>query len=313
MRAPFRTLGSAGGFACLLLVAGATTDLHAQNPVTNSRVPEDLMASSSSGAAGQRHSAGVSSADRGGCLIEPAVTTEVAAGAPGVLATVAVERGQRVSRGQVLAVLDHDVEKAMVAAAQTRAQARSAIEAARATRDMARRKVQRMNALNRLSAGATLELELAQSELEVAEHRLRQAEEAAQIARQDHEIARQQFAQREVRSPIDGIVADRLLEPGERVDGRPIVRLMTLDTLRVELVLPAERFGSLRPDMVLEVTPDIGGTGGVPARVVQVDPFVDAASATFRARLSLANAGQRVPAGARCTVAMPAAPTPRGS
>jgi multidrug efflux pump subunit AcrA (membrane-fusion protein) len=41
----------------------------------------------------------------------------------------------------------------------------------------------------------------------------------------------------------------------------------------------------------------------VAARVVQVDRFVDAASGTFRARLSVPNGDGSLPAGVRCQVA----------
>ena len=70
-------------------------------------------------------------------------------------------------------------------------------------------------------------------------------------------------------------------------------------------VRPAERFGQVFPGMTISVTPEIGQKQAVNARVEQVDPFVDAASATFRARLTLANANRQVPAGARCQVALP--------
>jgi multidrug efflux pump subunit AcrA (membrane-fusion protein) len=40
----------------------------------------------------------------------------------------------------------------------------------------------------------------------------------------------------------------------------------------------------------------------MPARVTHVDKIIDAASNTFRVRLSLPNPGNRLPAGARCKV-----------
>ncbi|MEZ5650127.1 MAG: efflux RND transporter periplasmic adaptor subunit [Burkholderiaceae bacterium] len=287
-----------GVVGAILLLLVPVPDAPAQSQVVNPRVPPDAGRNRGTGPA-------VENSDRTGCLIQPSVVTDVAAGAPGVLAQVAVERGQTVKRGQVLAVLDNDVEQAVVAAAQARAQAKASISAAEATRDMARQKLERMHALNRLSYGAQLELELAKGELKVAEHRLQQAREAATIAGREQDVASRQLAQREIRSPIDGIIADRLLEPGERVDGRPVVRVMNLDRLHVELVLPAERFGALHAGMSLAVTPEIGAKRAVNATVDQVDPFVDAASATFRARLTLANADRQIPAGARCQVALP--------
>ncbi|MGB7181186.1 MAG: efflux RND transporter periplasmic adaptor subunit [Burkholderiaceae bacterium] len=237
-----------------------------------------------------------------GCLIEPRISSQVAASSPGTLAEVKVDRGDRVTKGQVLAILDRDVEQALLASARSRAQTQSAMKAARATRNMAYHKLSRIRKLDALSYGSKLELELAAGELSVAEARLEQAQDEQKSARQDHVVAQTQLARRQVVSPIDGIVADRLLNPGERADGRTIVRIVQLDTLRVEVILPASQFGMVKQGMSGEVLPEIASAGSVVARVEQVDPFIDAASGTFRARLSMDNADLQIPAGIRCSI-----------
>lgn len=238
-----------------------------------------------------------------GCVIEPTETAEVAASASGVLASVRVERGTRVKRGQVVATLHADVERAAVDAAWAKASAESEVNALAAARDMAKLKLRRMHTLSTLEFGGRLELENASAEFEIADHRLQQAREALEVARREHELARRQLEQRQVRSPIDGIVADRLLNPGERVDGRPILRVLALDRLRVEVVVPASRFGRIREGMAATVRADGIEGPEVGARVAQVDRFVDAASGTFRARLDVPNGGGALPAGVRCQVA----------
>ncbi|MFZ4758718.1 MAG: efflux RND transporter periplasmic adaptor subunit [Burkholderiaceae bacterium] len=232
-------------------------------------------------------------------MIEPIHTAEVAASAPGVLESVTVERGARVRRGQVLATLNADVERAAVESAWARASAESEINALAAARDLARLKMKRMHALSQLEFNSRLEFENAAAEFEIADHRLQQAREAIVVARRDHDLARRQL---ELRSPIDGVVADRLLNPGERVDGRPILRLVALDRLRVEVVMPSTRFGRIREGMHASVRPEGLDGPEVGARVTQVDRFVDAASGTFRARLSVSNLDGSVPAGVRCQV-----------
>jgi RND family efflux transporter MFP subunit len=237
-----------------------------------------------------------------GCVIEPMNTAEVAASASGVLESVLVDRGALVRRGQVLAVLQSEVERAAVEAARERAASASEVAALAASRDLARTRLKRMHALTQLEFGARLELETAVAEFEIADHRLHQAREAFAVAQREHDLARRQLEQRQIRSPIDGVVADRLLHPGERVDGRPILRLVALDRLRVEVVVPASRFGRIREGMHASVRPELPDGRDVSGRVVQVDRFVDAASGTFRARLSLPNREGGVPAGVRCQV-----------
>lgn len=238
-----------------------------------------------------------------GCVIEPARTAEVAAAVPGVLETVLVDRGAVVRRGQVIATLHAEVERAATEAARTRAGADGEISALAATRDLARVRMKRMHTLNELQGGSRLELETAVAEFEIADHRLQQGRDTREIAAREHELSRRQLELRTIRSPIDGVVADRLLQPGERVDGRPILRLVGLDRLRVEVVVPAARFGQVREGASASVRAELPEATQAVGRVVQVDRFVDAASGTFRARIALANPDGRMPAGVRCQVA----------
>jgi len=179
-----------------------------------------------------------------GCVIEPAKSAEVSAPVGGVLEAVLVERGARVHKGQVIAILESKVEKAAWASARARAASQSGIAAHAAERDLARTKLERMYVFSKLDRGARLELETAAAEFEIADHRLQQAREALSVAQREEEMSRAQLDQRRIRSPIDGVVADRLLNPGERVDGRPIIRVLTPSQLRVEVVVPATRFGT---------------------------------------------------------------------
>lgn len=285
------------GVAAVALVCAATAPvLHAQTPAPVRPAPGARPAPAPAPAP-------AAPPTTLGCVIEPTQAAEVAASAPGVLESVRVERGARVRRGQVLATLQADVERAAVDAAWARASAESEINALAATRDFAKLKLRRMHTLASLDSGGRLELENAAAEFEIADHRLQQAREALSVARREHELARRQLEMREVRSPIDGIVADRLLNPGERVDGRPILRLVSLDRLRVEVVVPAARFGRIREGMAAVVKADGVEGPEVGARVSQVDRFVDAASGTFRARLDVPNADGGLPAGVRCQIA----------
>jgi multidrug efflux pump subunit AcrA (membrane-fusion protein) len=103
------------------------------------------------------------------------------------------------------------------------------------------------------------------------------------------------------------VVVERLAQEGERVEDRPIVRVAQLDPLRVELVMPAARWGSVDRGDVVTLLPDLPGGGKLMAKVTHVDKTLDAASNTFRVRLALPNPDYKVPAGARCRVDEPSA------
>lgn len=114
----------------------------------------------------------------------------------GVVASVAVDEGDRVREGQLLAALSLTEIDASVAAA-------------REGRDKARRDLARVEALQRDSVATLSQLEDARTGLQVAEAQLRAAEFNKQYA--------------EVRAPANGVVLRRQVEVGQLVGpGAPV-------------------------------------------------------------------------------------------
>jgi len=51
-----------------------------------------------------------------------------------------------------------------------------------------------------------------------------------------------------IRSPVDGVVVERYMSPGDHIAGikdQPVVNLAQIDPLNVEVILPAEQFLSI--------------------------------------------------------------------
>lgn len=235
-----------------------------------------------------------------GCLIEPHRSADIGSPVIGVIEAVHADRGDRVTRGQPLATLRADVERSSVAVAQARAQAVGELQAAEASAELARQKHARAVDLHRQQFISSQALEQARAELQVAVNRLGQAREQRDIYAREHDLARAQLGLRTIRSPHDGVVADRFLSVGERVEEKPIFRVAVIDPLRVEVVLPATLFSTVRSGMHMVVQPEYPGAQPRKARVVLVDRLIEGASNTFRARLDLPNADHSLPAGLRC-------------
>ncbi|MBL8384782.1 MAG: efflux RND transporter periplasmic adaptor subunit [Burkholderiales bacterium] len=242
-----------------------------------------------------------------GCLIEPYQVAEVGSPVIGVIERLHAERGDTVRRGQALAVLRTDVERASVGVAASRAQASAEVEAASANAILARQKLARAEDLVARAFLSPQSLDQARAEARVAEERLAQTREARRTAEREHELAQAQLALRTIRAPSDGVVADRYLAVGERVEEKPLFRVAMIDPLRVEVVLPSALFGVLRPGETVRVTPEFPGAAPREAKVVLVDKLVDGVSNTFRVRLSLPNPGGSLPAGLRCKADLGAA------
>jgi len=114
--------------------------------------------------------------------------------------------------------------------------------------------------------------------------------------------ARAQLEQRMIRSPIDGVVVQRYLNPGEFAQAQPIVRIAELDPLNVEAVLPGDDYGSVRVGMDARVQLLGPQQRTIEAKVTIVEKVIDAASGTFGVRVELTNPDYAIPAGLECTV-----------
>jgi cobalt-zinc-cadmium efflux system membrane fusion protein len=238
-----------------------------------------------------------------GCLLTPNAEAEVGSQVIGVLAHVLVERGDHVKKGQAIAQLEDGVERASADAASQRFENRAEIAAAKAAYEFAQRKADRARELVDKQFISPQALEQADSEAKVAAMRYAQAQEQRVVARQDMSVARAQLGLRTISSPISGVVVDRYMSAGERVEQKPIVKLAQIDPLRVEVVAPATRFNSIKIGTLATVTPELKDVGAMNAHVIQVDAVIDAASNTFRVRLEMPNPRGEIPSGLRCKIA----------
>lgn len=252
------------------------------------------------------------------CLIQPHEVIKVGSAVPGVLETISVERGDRIKRGQPLAQLRNEVERAALKLAQARARGNAESAAADRSSKFAVRELERANELASDSFVSSTYVDKAATEAALARTQVDKAKERKRLAEIELDVAIAQLNQRTIRSPIDGVVVDRYLSIGEYVDDRPVLRVAQVDPLRVEVVVPAERFGLITLGQTAQVEPAFAGSGQRTATVSVIDQVVDAASNTFRVRLSLPNPEGDLPAGLRCKIELnargdDAAPAPARS
>ncbi len=235
-----------------------------------------------------------------GCLIGPERTADIGSPVTGVVAAIRVERGDSVRKGQVVALLEQEIERANWQAAQVRSALDAELRSAEASFALARERHERMASLSDSGAVAAISIEQARAEQDVAMQRVEQARGQQRVALQELGVAKAQLAQRTLKAPFDGVIVERLAHEGERVEDRPLLRLAQMDPLRVELVMPAARWGSVQRGEPLAIVPELPGATPLTATVTHIDRMLDAASNTFRVRLTLPNPEHRVPAGARC-------------
>ncbi|MDI1244059.1 MAG: efflux RND transporter periplasmic adaptor subunit [Rhodoferax sp.] len=242
------------------------------------------------------------------CLIEPNQTVELRSSVEGVIEKVLVKRGERVRAGQLLVELESSAERSAVDMARFRAEAGGRLAAAKNRFDYASKKQTRsaeLHAQNFVSAQVRDESD---AEKRITESELRDAQENAELARYEYRHAQDLLNRRLLRSPFNGVVMDRMLNPGDLAEAgtgrKPILKLAQVEPLRVEVVLPIAAYGKLKSGDSAEVVPEgLGGRYG--AKVSVIDSVFDSASGTFGARLELPNTAGKLPAGIRCRVDFP--------
>lgn len=208
------------------------------------------------------------------CLLEPHMTVKIGTPVPGALAEVLVDRGQIVRKGQVVATLD------------TRAQA-AAVELSRARVEYTKRRMVRNEDLYRDELLSLQQKDEMETDAELARLELLERETQVEI--------------RQIKSPINGVVVDRIKGPGEYVQETEILELAQIDPLNVEVVVPVGYFGQIKRGTTAQIRPEAPLNTVYEAEVKVVDRVVDAASGTFGVRLEIPNRDLTVPAGLRCS------------
>lgn len=211
------------------------------------------------------------------CLLEPSLVASVGSPVDGILEQVMVERGDHVRKGQVVAKLQSGVEAAQVKVSEARV-------------EFSRRKVERNEALFKQQLISAQERDEMVTEFQLNEEELRRNQETLRL--------------RTIVSPLDGVVVERRMAPGEsiRTDKSVVVKLAQINPLHVEVIAPAELFGSLRSGVTGSVNLEPFFPGSFRARVTVVDKLIDAASGTLGVRLQLPNPNNKIPAGIKCSV-----------
>lgn len=253
------------------------------------------------------------------CVIEPRRVIELRAPLEGLIERINVDRGDTVKRNQELVVLDTAVDRASAAIARQRAVMEGAVRSGETRVEFSKSKLDRVKDLEKQKYVSPQARDEAATEQQLAQAQLLDAQDNRKLA--ELELVRQQeiIRLKTIRSPFDGVVVERLLHPGEFAEAgvgrKPILKLAEIDVLHVEVLLPVEAYGEVKPGMEIEVLPEIPAGARYTARVSVVDRIVDAASGTFGVRLELNNPQRRMPAGIRCKAVFrdlkPPRPAPR--
>jgi membrane fusion protein (multidrug efflux system) len=212
-------------------------------------------------------------------------TAQIRAEVAGAVLTVNVDPGAVVTTGTSLAKIDdRAIQDAYLGA-------RSGYTAAQTAADLAARELGRAERLHAAGALADRDLEnarradlSARSMLDDARARLSQAEKARDAA--------------QVLAPYDGVVSERLVNPGDIVNpGAPLFAIVDPSTMRLEAAVPASELAMVRIGAPVRF-----GITGYPGRTFEgrissINPQADPQTRQVRLFVRIPNEGQRLVAG----------------
>jgi HlyD family secretion protein len=229
---------------------------------------------------------------------------------PGTLSRVAVDIGDHVRAGQVVAALDRrEIDAQVDAAAAAVSVAQAGLEAAEAA--LANAVVEHERAQRLFDGGA------------VPRQRLDAAETARRSAAAQRDLARANVAQAEaalrrsrdvqsdatLRSPISGVIVERNYDAGSLVGSgdKPVVVVADLSVMKLEAGVSELEAGRLRVGLPARVTVQARPGETFEGRIAAIAPEVDARNRHFRIEVRVTNPHGAVLSGMSGAAAIPVA------
>ena len=216
--------------------------------------------------------------------LQPERKATVRAEVSGAVLMTSVDVGQPVRRGQVLARIDD------LAIRDGYESAASAVRAADGAAQVARRNVQRMEALAAEGAVAERAVEDTRTAALAAERQL--ADAKAALAQ-----AEKLLGKTVLRAPISGVVAERSANAGDIVQpGMPILTVVDPSSMQLEASVPSEQLAYVRIGAPVEFRVN-GYTQAFTGTVDRVSPVADPVTRQVRVFISIPNAQNRLVGG----------------
>ena len=209
--------------------------------------------------------------------LTPVVQATVKSKVAGELLSVNVREGQAVKRGDVLARIDTRNQQAMVDSQ------RAAVDKARADLAMAKLTLDNNQRLvdKHFIAQNVLDASKSQYDASVAGVKV--------VVAQAH-MAEISLADAVVRAPISGVVAKRMVQPGEKVSpDAPLLSLVDLSALELQASAPASEVPLVKIGQLAHFKVDGFGERRFEARVERINPVAEAGSRSITVYLAVPN------------------------
>ena len=190
---------------------------------------------------------------------------------PGRIARITFADGSQVAKGDALIVFEASVQQALV-------------NQARAERDLSAAKLKRTEELFQKKFLSAAALDDAKATEEIA---------AAKLA-----LAQANLDKMTIRAPFAGQIGIRQVSVGDYLkEGVDLVNLEDLSSMKADFRVPEQISGRLAVGQTVQLQSDAFAGAGFPAKVVAIDPAVDAAGRSLLLRAELRDVSRRLKPG----------------
>ncbi len=229
----------------------------------------------------------------------------VASKVTGKVIEVALEEGQRVEAGQIIARLDDSNARAALAQSEARVkQADAVVAAAQSAYDDAQPIFERNQKQRALGVISAQTFDLARSQLDSAKSQLLVAMSGLDEARAARQIAQRDLDDTVVRAPFAGVVTEKAAQAGEMVSpisaGSGFTRtgigtIVDMNSLELEVDVSENFIGRVLPRQPVRIRLNAYPEWDISGAVIAVIPTADRAKATVKVRIAILRKGRADP------------------
>jgi RND family efflux transporter MFP subunit len=243
----------------------------------------------------------------------PDFSVKVSPGVSGKIVEVKVSPGQKIAKGQIIALLDNRqlLEQLRQAKAKILV-ARAGVEQAKTNLILAQSTEARTQSLVDQDVGAIKDLIAAKSQIETSKAQLVSAEAQVDDAIGAEGAIQATLTYTVVKSPISGIVAQRYLNVSDTADGTtPIVQIVNLDQVIVDAALPSSEPAHLNPGEKAIITANALPDQHIEGTINSINPVTDNQGTTIGVRILCSNPNHALKEGMPVSVSIVTAVHPR--
>jgi RND family efflux transporter MFP subunit len=226
----------------------------------------------------------------------PDHSVKVSPAMAGKLAQVLVVDGQSVRRGQLIAKLDdrhirEQLDQA-TAAVQT---AEANLQQAQSALTFAKENLDRQKNLFQAEVAAKKDVLAAENQVQTAALQIQSLQSQIKSAKASRAQIQTELSLTEIKSPIEGVVANRFLNIGDTADpNAPVVQVVGLQNVIVNASLPADAPQQLKVGEHARIHSDAERGSEYDATITSISPIVDRASNSIIVQLLSKNPGGKL-------------------